>query len=140
MRRPPDTRQPLPAGRRGPRPARPNFATLMRAVRYVGRHRRLAVLAYGSLFIATAAQLIVPQLVRVIIDSVVGGVQVQADRASAIQALVGAMVAIILVSGVRALFAFSQQYNAERISQNVAFDFRNELFARIQRLSFSYLD
>jgi ATP-binding cassette, subfamily B, multidrug efflux pump len=137
MRRPPDTRQPLP---RGPRPGRPNFATLMRAVRYVGRHRRLAVLAYGSLFIATAAQLIVPQLVRVIIDSVIGGVQVQADRASAIQALVGAMVAIILVSGVRALFAFSQQYNAERISQNVAFDFRNELFARIQRLSFSYLD
>jgi len=104
MRRPPDTRQPLP---RGPRPARPNFATLMRAVRYVGRHRRLAILAYGSLFIATAAQLIVPQLVRVIIDSVIGGVQVQADRASAIQALVGALVAIILVSGVRALFAFS---------------------------------
>ncbi|HTD80208.1 MAG TPA: ABC transporter ATP-binding protein, partial [Chloroflexota bacterium] len=114
--------------------------TLMRAVRYVGRHRRLAILAYGSLFIATAAQLVVPQLVRVIIDSVVGGVQDQADRAGAIQALVGAMVAIIVVSGVRALFAFSQQYNTERISQNVAFDFRNELFARIQRLSFSYLD
>ena len=112
----------------------------MRAVRYVGRHRELALLAYGSLFVATAAQLIVPQLVRVIIDSVIGGVQVQADRASAVQALIGAMVAIVLVAAVRALFAFSQQYNAERISQNVAFDFRNELFATIQRLSFSYLD
>jgi ATP-binding cassette, subfamily B, multidrug efflux pump len=112
----------------------------MRAVRYVGRHRELALLAYGSLFVATAAQLIVPQLVRVIIDSVIGGVQVQADRGSAVQALIGAMVAIVLVAAVRALFAFSQQYNAERISQNVAFDFRNELFARIQRLSFSYLD
>src|SRR5207248_9346013 len=104
--------------------ARLDLSMLLRAMRYVGRHRRLAVLAYGSLFIATAAQLVVPQLVRVIIDSVVGGVQDQADRAGAIQALVGAMVAIILVSGVRALFAFSQQYNAERISQNVAFDFR----------------
>jgi ATP-binding cassette subfamily B protein len=41
---------------------------------------------------------------------------------------------------VRAVFAFGQQYNAERISQNIAFEFRNELFARIQRLSFSYLD
>ena len=119
---------------------RPSFATLVRAVRYVGRHRELAVLAYGSLFIATAAQLIVPQLVRVIIDTVVGGLQVQADQGSAVRALVGAMVAIVLVAAVRALFAFSQQYNAERISQNVAFDFRNELFARIQRLSFSYLD
>ena len=40
----------------------------------------------------------------------------------------------------RAVFAFGQQYTAERVSQNVAFDFRNELFAKIQRLSFSYHD
>ena len=98
------------------------------------------MLAYGSLFIATAAQLIVPQLVRVIIDSVIGGAQVQADRTGVLQALAGAMLAILVFSVVRALFAFGQQYNAERISQNVAFDFRNELFAKIQRLSFSYLD
>ena len=51
-----------------------------------------------------------------------------------------AMIAIAVFSIVRAVFAFGQQYNAERISQNVAFDFRNELFARIQRLSFSYYD
>ena len=50
------------------------------------------------------------------------------------------MLAIVVFSVVRALFAFGQQYNAERISQNVAFDFRNELFAKIQRLSFSYHD
>src|ERR1043166_10269330 len=50
------------------------------------------------------------------------------------------MIAIVLFSLVRALFAYGQQYNAERISQNIAFDFRNELFAKIQRVSFSYLD
>ena len=50
------------------------------------------------------------------------------------------MLAIVVFSVVRAVFAFGQQYNAERISQNVAFDIRNELFANIQRLSFSYLD
>ena len=113
---------------------------LVRAVRYVGRHRRLTLLAYGSLFLATAAQLVVPQLVRVMIDSVVGGAEVTADRASVVQALVSAMFAILVFSIVRAVFAFGQQYNAERISQNVAFDIRNELFARVQRLSFSYLD
>jgi ATP-binding cassette subfamily B protein len=124
-----------------PRPARPDYSTLLRAVRYIGRHRRLAFLAYGSLFVATAAQLIVPQLVRVIIDAVVGGTQLQSvDRASVSQALIGAMIAIVVFSAVRALFAFGQQYNAERISQNVAFEFRNELFAKIQRLSFSYHD
>jgi len=98
------------------------------------------LLAYGSLLIATAAQLIVPQLVRVIIDSVIGGVQLQSDRSGVIQSLIGAMIAIVVFSVVRALFAYGQQYNAERISQNVAFDFRNELFAKIQRVSFSYLD
>jgi ATP-binding cassette subfamily B protein len=120
---------------------------LVRAVRYVGRHRRLAVLAYGSLLVATVAQLMVPQLVRIIIDSVVGGAQIgqsvqagQTNQAAAVQTLLGAMVAIVVFSVVRALFAFGQQYNAERISQNVAFDVRNELFAKIQRLSFSYLD
>src|SRR6267154_844134 len=113
---------------------------LLRAVRYVGRHRRLAVLAYGSLLLATAAQLMVPQLVRIIIDSFVSGVQGTSGQSAAVQTLIGAMIAIVVFSVVRALFAFGQQYNAERISQNVAFDFRNELFAKIQRLSFSYHD
>src|SRR5712691_1471589 len=113
---------------------------LLRAVRYVGRHRRLAVLAYGSLLVATAAQLMVPQLVRIIIDSFVSGAQGTTGQSAAVQTLLGAMVAIVVFSVVRALFAFGQQYNAERISQNVAFDFRNQLFAKIQRLSFSYLD
>jgi ATP-binding cassette subfamily B multidrug efflux pump len=112
----------------------------MRAIRYVGRHRRLAVLAYGSLLVATVAQLMVPQLVRVMIDSFVTSAQDQTGRSAAIQTLVGAMIAIVVFSIVRALSAFGQQYNAERISQNVAFDFRNQLFAKIQRLSFSYLD
>src|SRR3970282_1703205 len=36
--------------------------------------------------------------------------------------------------------AFLQAYWAERNSQAVAFDLRNDLFAKIQRLSFSYHD
>ncbi|MGI9148822.1 MAG: ABC transporter ATP-binding protein [Chloroflexota bacterium] len=106
-------------------------------MRYAGRHRRLALLAYGSLFVATAAQLVVPQFVQNIIDAIVSG---RTGQSAAVQALVSAMFAIVAFSAVRAVFAFGQQYNAERISQNVAFDFRNELFAKIQRLSFSYHD
>ena len=40
----------------------------------------------------------------------------------------------------RGVFAFLQAYWAERNSQAVAFDLRNDLFAKIQRLSFSYHD
>jgi ATP-binding cassette subfamily B protein len=125
-----------------PRPAAPrlDFSTLLRAMAYARRHRRVAVLAYGSLVIATFAQLVVPQLVNVIVDTVVGGIQTDSTARAVAPALVGAMIAIMAFALVRALFAYGQQYNAERISQNIAFDFRNQLFAKIQRLSFSYLD
>src|ERR1051326_5918114 len=132
----------LPMAAGPPPTARPrlDLSVLMRALRYARRHRRVAVLAYGSLLIATIAQLIMPQLVRVIIDSVVGGTQTQSNTTLVQQQLVAAMIAIVIFSLIRALFAYGQQYNAERISQNIAFDFRNELFAKIQRVSFSYLD
>ena len=63
-----------------------------------------------------------------------------AQQASAPGALVRAGVAIVLFAATRALFAFLQAYWAERNSQNVAFDLRNDLYAKIQRLSFSYHD
>src|SRR5579862_6394600 len=112
---------PPPPGRAAPRrPAapRPDFSTLLRAMAYARGHRRLAVLAYGSLLIATFAQLIVPQLVNIIVDTVVGGIQVDSTARAVAPALVGAMIAIIVFALVRAVFSYGQQYNAERISQN----------------------
>src|SRR5215467_2979330 len=120
--------------------SRLDWSILLRAMAYARRHRRIAVLAYGSLLIATFAQLIVPQLVNVIVDTVVGGIQTDSTARAVAPALLGAMIAIVIFSLVRALFAYGQQYNAERISQNIAYDFRNQLFAKIQRVSFSYLD
>ncbi len=55
-------------------------------------------------------------------------------------ALVTAGVAIVIFAALRGLFAFLQAYWAERNSQSIAFDLRNDLFAKIQRLSFSYHD
>jgi ATP-binding cassette subfamily B protein len=131
---------PSPRPPRRPAAQRLDFSILLRAMGYARRHRRIAVLAYGSLLIATFAQLIVPQLVNVIVDTVVGGIQADSSARAVAPALLGAMIAIVAFSLVRAVFAYGQQYNAERISQNIAFDFRNQLFAKIQRLSFSYLD
>jgi ATP-binding cassette subfamily B protein len=47
---------------------------------------------------------------------------------------------ILALAAVRGIFAFFQAYTAERSSQTVAFDLRNELFSKIQSLSFSYHD
>jgi len=53
--------------------------------------------------------------------------------------IVGGIVLVVfgIIFGV---FAFLQAYWAEKNSQAVAYDLRNDLFAKIQRLSFSYHD
>ncbi len=54
--------------------------------------------------------------------------------------LVDAVVIIVIFAAFRAIFSFVQAYMAEKTSQGIAFDFRNEIFAKVQRLSFSYHD
>ena len=55
-------------------------------------------------------------------------------------ALLTAALSILAFAALRGVFSFLQVYWAERNSQNVAFELRNDLFAKIQRLSFSYHD
>jgi ATP-binding cassette, subfamily B, multidrug efflux pump len=63
-----------------------------------------------------------------------------ADKADAPTALITAAIAIVVFAIFRGLFSFLQAYTAERNSQSIAYDLRNDLFAKIQRLSFSYHD
>ena len=138
---------------------------LGRSMRYLGRYRLTTTLAYASLFISIAAQLVVPQLVQNVLDAVTDSVfarQILAlpasERAAALEQLpvsvdqlteravsaegpiYWAMVFIVVFSLARGLFAFAQAFLAQKVSQDLAFDFRNELFEKIQRLSFSYHD
>ena len=66
--------------------------------------------------------------------------QLNADKAAAPRALIGALVAIVIFAALRGVFAFLQAYWAEKNSQAVAYDLRNDLYSKIQRLSFSYHD
>ncbi|CAG0928923.1 Putative multidrug export ATP-binding/permease protein [Thermoflexales bacterium] len=155
--------QPTRGGR--PERAKPNWGALRRAMGYNLHYRNIMLTAYGALVIATLAQLAVPTLVRRLIDAVTSGVmaqqvlqvpaqfqplaleqlgltqeQVVANSANAESAILTAALVIIGFAIVRGLFAFWQAYNAERLSQSVAFDIRNDIFSKIQRLSFSYHD
>ncbi|MBN8581582.1 MAG: ABC transporter ATP-binding protein [Anaerolineae bacterium] len=67
-------------------------------------------------------------------------VQLEADVSSAPQTLITAIILIIVFAVLRGVFAFLQAYWAEKNSQAVAYDMRNDLYAKIQRLSFSYHD
>lgn len=138
---------------------------LGRAIKYLGNYKRLTALAYLFLFISTGAQLAVPQLVQNILDAVTNGAiarqlasvpaaflttalqrlgwtteQLTTYRDSGEQVLINALVLIVAFAVMRGLFAFAQSYMSERVSQSIAFDYRNDLYAKIQRLSFSYHD
>ena len=85
-----------------------------------------------ALVLSSAASLATPQLIRVAIDEGI------APRSLDIILLaVGGLVGAALVRG---LFQFLQGYLAERASQGVAYDLRNDLFAKIERLGFGYYD
>jgi ATP-binding cassette subfamily B protein len=145
--------------REGPNP-------LGRAIRYLRRYPRMTTLAYLALFVATAAQLAVPELVQNIIDTIIDNSArktileqvpsnfqqlaaerfgldfstMQLDLDNAPRALLWAAVLIILFSVARGLFTFAQTYLSQALSQDIAFELRNDLFSKIQRLSFSYHD
>jgi ATP-binding cassette subfamily B multidrug efflux pump len=149
----------------GQRPAT-NNGGLGRAIRYLGKQRRSTLLAYGALLVATLAQLAVPQLVANMTDAVTRGAianqilalpnvlaqgfaattagytveELRGFQVDAESLMITAAVIIVIFAAARAIFAFVQAYMAEKTSQGIAFDFRNEIFAKVQRLSFSYHD
>jgi len=64
----------------------------------------------------------------------------EADLINAPRALTVALVSIVIFALLRGLFSFLQAFWAEKNSQSVAYDLRNDLYAKIQELSFAYHD
>lgn len=103
-----------------------------RALGYLRSYKSEALGAFTALLLSSAASLVTPQLIAYAIDS-----GIAPRRLSVILLAVGGLVTAALVRG---LFQFLQAYLAERASQGVAYDLRNDLFAKIERLGFSYYD
>jgi ATP-binding cassette subfamily B protein len=126
----------------------------------------VATIAYAALILATLAQLAVPQLAQNIIDAITNGHvadqffaqvpeamqepaaemigtsidQLKSDQDSALTIMGTATAIVVLLAIARAIASFGQSFFSQTLSQSLAFDFRNDLFAKIQRLSFSYHD
>src|SRR5690349_10113612 len=135
---------------------------LGRALRYLPKQGATIWAAYGALIIASLAQLAVPKLIENMINNVTYGTvatqaqgiffnlaaarlnmtpdQLVAYKDNGETWLIYGALAIVAFAIMRGLFSFIQTYMAERASQGLAFDFRNEIFSKIQRLSFSYYD
>ncbi|MCP4359699.1 MAG: ABC transporter ATP-binding protein [Chloroflexi bacterium] len=145
--------------------ARMNNKSLGRAIRYVSQYPKVTAGAVLALIVATLAQLAVPQLVQRIIDTITSNTlnqvilglpanvqtftadrlaldltAAQTDLNGAERAIILAGLFIVAFAIARGLFAFTQSYLSQVLSHNIAFELRNDLFSKIQRLSFSYHD
>ena len=105
---------------------------LWRAFGYLGKYWRITLGAFVGLLIVTGTNLINPQLLRIIVD--------QGISAGNLGTIVKTSLIILGLAVVRDLCTFAQSYWGEKASQGAAYDMRNAIFARLERLSFSYHD
>jgi len=106
--------------------------SLRRALRYLLPYWAMALAALLSLVLVSATNLASPQLLRLAIDGGIVGRQWGA--------VLWAAVGLLGVAAVRGVFTFLQGYLSEKASQGVAYDLRNEIYGKLQTLSFSYHD
>jgi ATP-binding cassette, subfamily B, multidrug efflux pump len=108
------------------------LAAVRRVLLYLRTYKGEATLAFVALLLASGASLTTPQLIRIAIDE-----GIAPRHLNVILLAVGGLAAAATLRGI---FTFLQGYLAERASQGVAYDLRNDLFAKIERLGFGYYD
>jgi ATP-binding cassette subfamily B protein len=103
-------------------------------------HWKAAVLSFIFLIISTGFSLITPELIKRAMDTGTS-YDAQTKVTTVNQALLWYMgLGIVAAQIFRAAFTFGQNYVSAYIGQKVAFDLRNRLYDRIQRLSFAFHD
>ena len=105
---------------------------LLRLTGYSWRHKWYLMGAFVATSLATIAAMVIPQLLGEAID-VAAASGIRSD-------LLIFAVFILVVSGLRGAFAYGQQYLSESVSQRAAYDLRNDIFKKLQSLSFGFYD
>lgn len=105
---------------------------IQRVFRYALKYWPTALGAFISLLIVNGANLYSPQLIRLLIDNGISKMDM-----GRIWLAAGLLVGVAVARGV---FNFLQGYWSEVTSQGIAYEIRNIVFEKLQKLSFSYHD
>jgi len=106
--------------------------TLWRVMRYMRAYLWQESLAYICMLGIAAVNLLIPSETGRIVDNGI----VAANRAY----LASGVLLVLLLSLGRGVMVFLQSYFTETVAQGIAYDQRNQLYQKLQRLSFSYYD
>ncbi len=114
----------------------------LRLLAFLGPYKRRAVLAFLCVIASGGAILAMPQIIRWAIDYGLGPEEQNGELVATGEKhlLIVAAVAIVGAAVFRGVFAYGQTYLGEWISQKVAYDIRNRIYDRLQRLSYAYHD
>lgn len=104
----------------------------LKLFKFAQKYRSWLILAFLCLLASTAFSLIVPDILRGVIDTVLNNGQQQY--------IIMAALAVFGASVLRGIFSYSNSYITESVSQRVAYDIRNSIYDHLQRLSFAYYD
>ena len=105
---------------------------LLRLMGFVMRYRLRLLAAFISMMVSTAFVLIIPLLISEAIDTVLSDGE--------LMALTWLAVAVVGAGAMRGVSAFGNAYLTEVVSQKTAYDIRNALYDKLQRLSFAFHD
>ena len=105
---------------------------MLRLSKYAWRHPWHLAGAYLTMALATLSAIVVPYLLGTAID--------QTLESGLRSELLLLALAVIAISVLRALFSYGQNYLAEALSHIVATELRNDIFEKLQGLSFGFHD
>ncbi len=105
---------------------------ITRLAEYIKPHWKMAALGLLTTFIYTALQLTPPYLTRILVDDVI----MKKDRSLL-------MVMVFVLLGVyvsRAVFQGVRMYLLQYLGNNIVYDLRKKIYAKLQSLSVTYFD
>lgn len=125
----------------------PDAPVLLRLVARAWWHRSMMFASIFALVGASALTIAAPWLTGYAIDTglgVVTSTNLSGDEVTTVEGDWGTLwVAIGFLAAAavgRGFFVYAQTYIAERLGQTMAYDFRNDIYERLQRLSYAYHD
>jgi len=109
-----------------------DWQTIRRCYRYLLPYWRTTAATYAVMLLITALSLVIPQLIRWIVDSGI--------RAQNLTLLNQAILGLLVLTLIKGVLTFFEGRWSEVQSQNVAYDLRNAIHGKLAELSFAYHD
>jgi len=108
------------------------MSAAIRVLSYLRKYWLLELLVIFCLLGVTGLNIVVPLLIRIVVDDVI----VQKEYGL----LLVMAIAIMGMAALRGVLAFAQRYTTEYVAQKVVYDVRNQIYEALQRQSFTFYD